>query len=65
MMRNLGMGTYVTCRNIILNGFPHLWLLELTRYKLHSFVETKMSYGWKVMTRLENLKSAWTIWNIK
>jgi hypothetical protein len=50
------MGTYVTCRNIVLNGFPHLWPPEIMGYKLHSFVEAKMSYNRKIMIGLENLK---------
>ena len=65
MTRNLRIGTYVTCRNIILNGFPHLRPLEITRYKLHSFVEAKISYSRKIMMGVENLKWTWTIWNIK
>jgi hypothetical protein len=64
-MRDLGTGIYVTCRNIVFNGFPHLWLLEIMGYKLHSFVKAKISYSRKIMTGLENLKSTWTIWNIK
>jgi hypothetical protein len=51
------MGTYVTCRNIIFNGFPRLWLLEIPQYKLHGFVEAKMSYNRKVITGLGNSKS--------
>jgi hypothetical protein len=43
MIRNLGTRTYVTYRNIILNGFSYLWPPKIIRYKIHGFVEAKMS----------------------
>jgi hypothetical protein len=55
------METYVTCCNIILNGFLYLWPPKIMRYKLHGFVEAKISCSKKVMTKLENLKLTWTI----